>query len=94
MPIGGGLISASRIRIVLFSLSCATRLSQKPRRDQQRTHLGQLLVIVPSIQQEFKCFFMARYSGPRERGIARRTRVGVAKVGAFDEPLDEEEIIL
>ena len=37
---------------------------------------------------------MAERSGPRERGVARRTRVGVAEVGALDEPLDEEEIIL
>jgi hypothetical protein len=65
--VDGGLMSASRMRIVLFSESC-----RKPVREQSEQnglivpHPAKFVVVMPSIQQEFEHVLISFNYSPRQ----------------------------
>jgi hypothetical protein len=72
-PVDGGLMSASRIRIVLFSESCRKPMSaQSGENGLIVPHPAKFVVVVPGIQKKFEHILISFDYSPRQRCISPR----------------------
>ena len=67
--VDGGLMSASRIRIVLFSESCRKSVRERFKQN-GLPHPAKFVVVVPSIQQKFEHVLISFDYSPRQRSIS------------------------
>ena len=73
-PVDGGLMSASRMRIVLFSESCRKPMSEQSGENGLIVpHPAKFVVVVPGIQQKFEHVLISFDYSPRQRCISPRT---------------------
>jgi hypothetical protein len=89
-------MSASRMRIVLFSESCR-KLMCVSARIQKRDHVwsypAKFLVVMPGIKQEFEHVLVPFDYSPRQRCVPLRSRIGVSHINTLDKTLDEKEVV-
>lgn len=62
--------------------------------DVRDTHSAEFFVVVAGGKKKLERFFVTESSGPRQRRVPLRTRVGIPHVRSLYESLDKKEIVL